>query len=242
MQALEIKNLKKNYGKTVAVDDISLTIGKGEFFGFLGPNGAGKTTTINCVTGIARFTEGVITLFGSDVVKEYRSARRTIGLSPQEFNVDIFATTRHILDWMGGFYGMLKKERHDQIEKLLARFNLIPHADKRFQELSGGLKRRVMLARAMIHNPDMLILDEPTAGVDVELRHELWKLLRELNEEGKTILLTSHYLEEVELLTQKIAIINHGKIVAIGAKSKFTEGGHTLEKKYLELTGSKYVR
>jgi len=132
---------------------------------------------------------------------------------------------------------MREKKR---IPELLERFGLTEHADKRFQELSGGLKRRVMLARAMVHDPDFLILDEPTAGVDVELRHELWQFLRELNKEGKTILLTSHYLEEVEMLANKIAIINNGKIVAQGDKSIFTQNGKTLEKTYLEITGSKY--
>lgn len=240
--ALEIYHLRKQYDSgTVAVDDISFSIKKGEFFGFLGPNGAGKTTTIQCITGISRFSEGTITLFGSDVVKEYRAARRRVGLSPQEYNVDIFMKVYHIIDWMGGLYGMPKRERRGRVDELLERFKLVEHKDKKFNELSGGLKRRVMLARAMVHDPDMLILDEPTAGVDVELRYELWKYLRELNQEGKTILLTSHYLEEVEALAERVAIINEGTIVAIGNMSEFTQGGKTLEKTYLEITKSKYV-
>ena len=235
--ALEIKNLTKKYDKsTLAVDDVSFSIKKGEFFGFLGPNGAGKTTTINSITGISRFDSGTIKTFGLDVVKDYREARRKIGLSPQEFNVDVFASTEKILNWMGGFYGLNKKERKERIDSLLSRFNLYPHKDKQFRTLSGGLKRRVMFARAMVHKPDLLILDEPTAGVDVELRHELWKFLQELNKEGKTILLTSHYLEEVEMLCNRIAIINNGKIVAIGDKSDFVSDGKNLEKKYLEIT------
>ncbi len=237
MSALEIKNLKKVYDNgVVAVDGISFSVEKGEFFGFLGPNGAGKTSTIHSITGIAKFREGEISLFGLDVVKDYREARKRIGLSPQEYNVDIFATPRNILDWVGGFYGMSKKDRNERIEYLLDRFELRGHGKKQFRTLSGGLKRRVMLARAMVHDPDLLILDEPTAGVDVELRHDLWRFLQELNKDGKTILLTSHYLEEVELLCNRIAIINKGKIVAIGDKSEFTEGGHTLEKRYLEIT------
>ena len=236
MDALSITNLRKVYKNGItAVDDISFTISKGEFFGFLGPNGAGKTTTIHCITGIAGFNKGVITTFGIDVVKDYREARKKIGLSPQEFNVDIFATTREIVSWMGGFYGMSKGERNKRIDFLFDRFGLTEHAEKKFMELSGGLKRRVMLARAMVHDPEFLILDEPTSGVDVELRHDLWRFLKELNEEGKTILLTSHYLEEVELLCSRIAIINRGKIVAIDKKEKFTHGGKTLEKKYLEI-------
>lgn len=239
-KALNIKNLRKTYRTgTVAVDGISLEIEKGAFFGFLGPNGAGKSTTIHCVTGIARFNEGTIKIFGVDVVKDYKEARRKIGLSPQEFNVDIFATTEQILDWVGGFYGIPKKERKQRIEYLIERFNLKNHSNKKFRELSGGLKRRVMLARAMVHDPELLILDEPTAGVDVELRHELWQFLRELNEEGKTILLTSHYLEEVELLCDTIAIISDGKIVANDKKERFISNGNKLEQIYLELTKSK---
>lgn len=241
--ALEINNLEKKYNSgTVAVRDISFSIKKGEFFGFLGPNGAGKTTTINCITGIARFNKGTIKLFGLDVVQDYRKARKKVGLSPQEYNVDIFATPRNILDWMGGFYGMKKEERNVRTDELLKRFKLKEHENKKFQELSGGLKRRVMIARAMIHNPDFLILDEPTAGVDVELRHELWAFLRELNKEGKTILLTSHYLEEIEMLAERMAIIHDGNIIAIGDKSEFTKNGKTLEKTYLEIIGSKHVQ
>lgn len=235
--ALEIEHLRKAYRSgTVAVDDVSFSIKPGEFFGFLGPNGAGKTTTIRCVTGIATITGGTIKAFGFDVVSEYREARKKIGLSPQEFNVDIFASARRILDWMGGFYGIAKGPRMTRSDELLRRFDLLPHADKPFQSLSGGLKRRVMLARAMIHNPDLLILDEPTAGVDVELRHDLWKYLKELNQDGKTILLTSHYLEEVEMLCSRIAIIDLGRIVAIGDKAEFLKDGRSLEEVYLNLT------
>lgn len=234
--ALEIKALYKNYGKTVAVDGVSFTINKGDFFGFLGPNGAGKTTTIHCATGIATYDKGEITLFGLDVTKQYRNARMKVGLSPQEFNVDLFAPVKKLLDYVGGYYGMPKRDRKIRIQELLRMFKLEPHAEKPFRELSGGLKRRVMLARAMVHNPELLILDEPTAGVDVELRHGLWRHLQELNKAGKTILLTSHYLEEVEMLCERIAIINRGKIVSIGEKSDFLKGGKSLEDRYLEIT------
>lgn len=237
MYALEIKNLRKVYGSTVAVDDISFFIEPGEFFGFLGPNGAGKSSTIHCVTGIANITSGTIRVFGNDVVEDYRAARRSVGLAPQEFNVDIFAPVYKILDYVAGYYGMRKTERTVRIEELLRRFNLSAHAKKPFRALSGGLKRRVMLARSMVHNPDLLILDEPTAGVDVELRRELWRHLQELNKEGKTIVLTSHYLEEVEMLCNRIAIVNHGKIVAIGDKSEFVKDGKKLEDMYLQITG-----
>ena len=237
--ALKIENLVKKYDTgTVAVDGISMSIPKGTFFGFLGPNGAGKSTMIHCTTGIATPTEGKITVFGLDVVKDYREARKRIGLSPQEYNVDIFATPNRILDWVGGFYGMRKKDRRERITYLLDRFNLTKHADKQFKALSGGLKRRLMLARAMVHNPDLLILDEPTAGIDVELRHELWDFLRELHKEGKTIILTSHYLEEVELLCERIAIINNGKIVSDKPKEEYLKDGGKLESMYLSLTKS----
>lgn len=236
LHALEIKELRKSYGKNVAVDDISLEVKEGDFFGFLGPNGAGKTTTLHCITGIAKFQEGSIKVFDIDVVKEYRNARKKIGLSPQEFNIDIFVKVWKILDYVGGFYGMTKQARRQRIVILLKQFNLEPYTNSYFRELSGGFKRRVMLARAMIHDPDLLILDEPTAGVDVELRHELWRHLRELNESGKTILLTSHYLEEIELLCKNVAIINKGKIAAIGTKEDFTRGGKTLEQRYLDIT------
>jgi len=237
--ALEIKNLRKEYDSAVAVNDISFTIKPGEFFGFLGPNGAGKTTTIHCITGVAHITSGNIRMYGHDVVNDYREARRQVGLAPQEFNVDIFCHVWDILDYVGGFYGMPKLERKERIEYLLKRFNLTEHAKKEFRMLSGGLKRRVMLARAMVHNPPLLILDEPTAGVDVELRHMLWNYLRELNKEGKTILLTSHYLEEVELLCNRVAIIHKGSIAAIDDISAFLKDGKRLEHVYLEITGNK---
>ena len=238
MNALEIQNLTKNYNGKPAVNDISFAIKEGEFFGFLGPNGAGKTTTIHSVTGITTYDVGSIRVFGKDVTADYREARKLVGHSPQEFNVDMWATTYKILWYMGGYYGIPKKEREGRIEELLKQFDLADHRDKPFRTLSGGLKRRVMIARAMIHDPKLLILDEPTAGVDVELRHDLWAYLQKTNREGKTILLTSHYLEEVELLCNRIAIIHGGRIVAIGDKSEFTQGGHTLEKRYLELTNS----
>ncbi len=236
MNALEINNFTKKYGDNVAVDNISLTVKQGEFFGFLGKNGAGKTTTISAVTGIGKITSGNIKVFGIDVEKKYRDARRKIGLSPQEFNVDIWAKVRNILWYVGGYYGMNKPEREKRIAELLKIFELEEHQDKEFRQLSGGLKRRLMLARAMMHDPDLLILDEPTAGVDVELRHELWKYLRRINEEGKTIFFTSHYLEEVEELCSRIAIIDGGKIIADAPKSEFIRDGSSLEKKYLELT------
>ena len=240
MNAVEISNFKKTYRTgTVAVDGIDLTIKKGEFFGLLGPNGAGKTTTIHCLTGISRISEGTLKVYGIDVVEDYKEARKKVGLSPQDFNVDIFAKTWQIIDYNAGYFGISKEKRTKMVDEVIERFDLTKHRDKAFQHLSGGLKRRVMLARAMVHDPELIILDEPTAGVDVELRRDLWRYLRELNESGKTIILTSHYLEEVELLCNRIAIINDGKIVAEGDKSEFTKDGSKLEDTYLRITKAK---
>ncbi|MFT7507032.1 MAG: ABC-2 type transport system ATP-binding protein [Acidimicrobiales bacterium] len=237
---LEIKDLVKVYGKgknaKTAVEGISLTIPKGSFFGLLGPNGAGKSTTIHCITGIAQPTSGTITVGGLDVVKDYKQARLMVGLSPQEFNVDIFATPAQLVDYMGGFYGIPASVREPRTAELLARFDLGEHKDVKFQKLSGGLKRRVILARALIHTPELLILDEPTAGVDVEQRHGLWEYLKEMNARGKTIILTSHYLEEIQYLCNEIAIINKGKIVAQGTKEEFMKDGKSVEETYLEIT------
>jgi len=237
---LEIKNLIKEYGKGKdikrAVDDVSLSVPRGSFYGLLGPNGAGKSTTIHCVTGISQPTSGTITVDGTDVVKDYRKARTKVGLSPQEFNVDIFATPYQLMDFMGGYYAIPKKDRAERIEGLIDRFDLQEHRDVKFQKLSGGLKRRAMLGRALVHTPDLLILDEPTAGVDVEQRHDLWEYLKEMNQRGKTIILTSHYLEEIEYLCNHIAIINHGKIVASKSKADFMAGGKSVEEAYLAIT------
>ena len=238
---LEIKDLVKVYGSgpkaKTAVNHVSLSIPRGSFFGLLGPNGAGKSTIIQCITGISQPTEGQILIDGTDVVSEYKKARTKVGLSPQEFNVDIFSTPTELMDFMGGYYGIPAEVRSERIEKLIKRFDLTEHRNMKFQKLSGGLKRRAMLGRALIHTPDLLILDEPTAGVDVEQRRDLWAYLKELNEvEGKTIILTSHYLEEIEYLCKDIAIINHGRIVAEGTKEEFMKEGNSIEEAYLKIT------
>ena len=221
--ALSISHLRKVYRSgTVAVEDISLTIPEGEFFGFLGPNGAGKSTTIHCITGVAEPSSGKIEIFGIDAVKNYREARRMVGLCPQEFNVDPFANPRQIVDWMGGYFGMGAKQRKERIDLLMERFDLIAHQKKQFRELSGGLKR----------------LDEPTAGVDVELRRVLWRYLTEINRDGRTILLTSHYLEEVERLCRHVAIVNKGRIVREGTKDEIAGAPGGLENAYLIATGA----
>lgn len=237
--AVRIENLRKVYsGKSdkEVLHEVNLTIPKGQFFGLLGPNGAGKTTMISCITGVSNPTGGNIFIFGKDVVKEYRDARAYVGVSPQEFNIDTFQTVDEILDYQAGFFGIIGSNMKIRREEMLIQFDLISHRDKKFQFLSGGLKRRVTLAKAMMHNPDLLILDEPTAGVDVETRRSLWKFLRELHKSGKTIILTSHYLEEIEELCERVAIIKDGDIITDDSVSNLTKE-HKLEKVYLEAVG-----
>lgn len=238
--AISIHNLKKTYKDKKkpreVLHGITLEIPKGQFFGLLGPNGAGKTTTISCITGITSISEGTIRILGKDVEKEYREARAHVGLSPQEFNIDIFQTVDDILDYQAGFFGITGEEMEKRRGEMLEKFDLLEHRDKKFQFLSGGLKRRVTLAKAMMHNPDVLILDEPSAGVDVETRHALWKELRALHAEGKTIILTSHYLEEVEALCERVAIIKDGTIIMDDTMKNVTEQ-KKLEQVYLEAVG-----
>jgi ABC-2 type transport system ATP-binding protein len=212
--ALRIDRFSKKYGDVLAVDDVSLEVADGDFFGFLGPNGAGKTTTISAVVALATITSGKIEVFGHDVVRDWRAARRLVGLAPQEYNFDRYLSIRDVLIYQAGYYGLRPREVRARADALLERFGLASKAEGTFVKLSGGMKRRLSLARALIHEPKLLILDEPTAGVDVELRIELWGLLRELNAAGTTIILTTHYLEEAELLCRNIAIIEGGRIVA----------------------------
>lgn len=238
--AIEINSLKKTYrdkksGKEV-LHGLTLSVPIGQFFGLLGPNGAGKTTTISCITGITSPTDGTILVMGHDVVTDYRAARASVGLSPQEFNIDIFQTIDEILDYQAGFFGVTGADMKKRREEMLDTFDLQSHREKKFQFLSGGLKRRAMLAKAMMHNPDVLILDEPTAGVDVETRQALWKFLRELHAQGKTIILTSHYLEEVEALCERVAIIKDGAILMDESMKNITKD-KSLEKVYLEAVG-----
>ena len=213
--AIEIKNLIKEYsdGKRI-IKNLSLNIRKGEFIGILGPNGAGKTTTINCITGIADITSGIIMVEGYDNVLDYKISRSKIGLSPQEWTVDVFQTVEEILYFQAGFFGIFGQERKNRIKESLKIFDLIEHKDKAFLKLSGGLKRRTIVAKSLIHNPDIIILDEPTAGIDVETRSAVWKYLKSLHEQkNKTIILTSHYLEEIQELCDRVVIIKSGSII-----------------------------
>ena len=213
--ALRINKLGKFYGDLHALKGISFDVNKGEFFGFLGPNGAGKTTTINCIIGLANFQKGNVDVFGYDVVKDYRITRALIGVSPQEYNFDHFLGVKEALVYSGGYYGMKKRDAEKRADELLDYFELSKKAKANIRVLSGGMKRRLTIARALMHKPKILVLDEPTAGVDVELRRSLWKFLKKINKEGTTIFLTTHYLEEAEQLCERIGIINHGKIVAL---------------------------
>ncbi|PIN73576.1 hypothetical protein COV20_05120 [Candidatus Woesearchaeota archaeon CG10_big_fil_rev_8_21_14_0_10_45_16] len=216
--AISIKDLVKEYPGVNAVRNLSLEIKEGEFFGLLGPNGAGKTTTLGILTGLVNRDSGEVTLFGKDVEKNYVEARRLIGLVPQEFNFDIFEKVYNILDFNGGYFGLSKKERAQRIETILKDLQLWEKRSTPARFLSGGMKRKLMIARALIHHPKILILDEPTAGVDVETRKSMWKYLQKLNKEGTTILLTTHYLEEAEFLCERIAIINKGRIIKLDNK------------------------
>ena len=196
--AIEIRDLRKSYDDTVALQGIDLTIEPGEFYGLLGPNGAGKTTTIGLITGLVRMEKGSISVFGKDIIRDYRFTRSKIGLSPQEFTSDWFFSIERLLIFQAGYYGIPKKEAEPVVIKLLEKFGLAEKRETKMRQLSGGMKRRFQIAKALVNDPDILILDEPTAGVDVELRHMLWDLLRELHQQGKTILLTTHYIEEAE--------------------------------------------
>ena len=215
--AISIQHLTKFYRNFKALEDVSLEILPGEFFGFLGPNGAGKTTTISVITGLANFQAGNVKVFGHDVRKDYRTTRALIGLVPQEFNFDPFLSAEQILVFEAGYFGIPRREARTRATELLGFFELLGKRNEGYKRLSGGMKRRLLIARALMHRPKVLILDEPTAGVDLELRYTLWEFLRKLNREGTTIVLTTHYIEEAERLCGRIGVIHKGKIVALDA-------------------------
>ena len=217
MDAITIKDLRKSYSGTVALKGVDISIREGEFFGLLGPNGAGKTTTINILTGLVRKDAGETKVFGSDTVTDFRFTRRQVGISAQEFTQDWFFPLDKLLLFQAGYYGIKSADAIDRVEGLLDRLGLKEKRNARIRQLSGGMKRRFQIAKALVHDPKILILDEPTAGVDVELRHELWRFFSELHNEGKTILLTTHYIEEAEMLCDKVAIIDSGKVVTEGS-------------------------
>jgi ABC-2 type transport system ATP-binding protein len=238
--ALRIEDLRKTYSNGfLALSGVSLEVEAGKFFGLLGPNGAGKTTLINSVVSLVRPDSGSVEVFGKDAYREFREARRMIGVSPQEMNLDKFLTVEETLIFHAGYYGVPKKKARERAEELLERFGLADKRDQRTNTLSGGMKRRVLFARALIHDPEVLFLDEPTAGVDVELRYKLWGYIRELNHGGMTILLTTHYLEEAEALCEEIALINGGNIVAQGSSEDLKNNyqARNVEEVYMKVIG-----
>ena len=240
--ALQIRDLVKRYPTgTEALRGVSLDVAAGELFGLLGPNGAGKSTLIHCTTGLAVPTSGSIHVFGHDAISHAGPAREAVGLAPQELNLDWFLTVEESLDYHGGYFGMSRRERRERVSELLETFSLTDKRHERTRFLSGGMKRRLILARAVMHRPRLLILDEPTAGVDVELRLELWHYVQRVRDEGTTILLTTHYLEEAEQLCDRIAFIADGQIVAEGTSASLAAqyGVSGLEDAYLELVGRK---
>jgi len=213
-KALEITGLKKIYGNGVeALKGIDLTVEKGDFFALLGPNGAGKSTTIGIMTALVNKSHGTVKIFGYDLDKEINEAKRQIGLVPQEFNFSVFETVQQIVVNQAGYYGIPRGEAMERSQEVLKQLGLWDKKDSQARMLSGGMKRRLMIARALMHKPKLLILDEPTAGVDIELRRSMWEFLVELNQQGTTIVLTTHYLEEAESLCRNIAIIDKGIIV-----------------------------
>lgn len=249
--ALIVKDLRKKYANgTEALKGVSLTVPAGDFFALLGPNGAGKTSIIGIVTGLVNKTEGHVSVFGHDIEKEPEKAKMQIGLVGQEINFNPFEKPLDIIVNQGGYYGMPRSEAIPRAKQLLNDLGLGEKMNNRTMELSGGMKRRLMIARALIHKPRFLILDEPTAGVDVELRRGMWDYLRKLTSEGLTVLLTTHYLEEAEQLAKHVAIINKGQFVAQGTMdeilsmhddsgSKDGYRGGRLEEVFIKLTSEK---
>ena len=211
--AIKINKLFKSYDDVKAVQGIDLEINKGEFYGLLGPNGAGKSTTINSITSLVKPSDGNIEIFGKNIENDFRFARSQVGIAQQEVSTDWFFPLEQLLYFQAGFYGVSRSHAKERIEYLLEKLGLSKHRTKKMRELSGGMKRRLQIAKALVHDPEIIILDEPTAGVDVELRHDLWLYLQELHKDGKTILLTTHYIDEAELLCERVGIIDKGKLI-----------------------------
>lgn len=214
MNALEIKSVRKTYkGGVEALKNMNLTVTEGDFFALLGPNGAGKSTTIGIISSLVNKTSGSVKIFGYDLDSEKVDAKNQLGLVPQEFNFNPFETVEQIVVNQAGYYGVERSVAKERAKKYLSQLDLWGKRSERARNLSGGMKRRLMIARALMHEPKLLILDEPTAGVDIELRRSMWAFLRKINQEGVTIILTTHYLEEAEMLCRNIGIINHGELI-----------------------------
>ena len=211
----------KRYGELAALDGVSLSVEEGEFFGLLGPNGAGKTTLIHVIAGLARASAGSVRVMGADVRADYRRARRMLGVVPQELVFDPFFTVRETLRIQSGYFGLARNDAW--IDEVMGQLDLTAKADVNMRALSGGMKRRVLVAQALVHKPPVIVLDEPTAGVDVELRQGLWQFVRRLNREGHTVVLTTHYLEEAELHCNRIAMLKRGRIAALDSTRNLLE-------------------
>jgi ABC-2 type transport system ATP-binding protein len=224
--AIGVHGLVKRYGALQALAGIDLEIARGEFFGLLGPNGAGKTTLISILAGLVRADAGAARVLGHDVVAEYRAARRLLGVVPQELVFDPFFTVRETLAIQSGYYGL--RANRAWIDEVMHHLDLTSKADTNMRALSGGMKRRVLIAQALVHRPPVIVLDEPTAGVDVELRQGLWEFVRRLNRDGHTVVLTTHYIEEAELLCDRIAMLKAGRIVALDATADLIRRFHAL--------------
>ena len=222
--AISFKNVSKTYrgGRVRALDGVSFDIASGEFFGLLGPNGAGKTSLISILAGLASASGGNVLVHGHDVVSDYAAARKALGIVPQELVFDPFFTVRESLKIQSGYFGVSKNDAW--IDELLHNLGLADKANANMRQLSGGMKRRVLVAQALVHRPPVIVLDEPTAGVDVELRQTLWQFIARLNREGHTVLLTTHYLEEAEALCQRIAMLKLGRVVALDTTSELLKG------------------
>jgi len=215
--AIQITNVEKSYKSLKALGGVSLTIAEGEFFGLLGPNGAGKTTLISTIAGLIRPDSGSVAIHGHDVVTDFRAARKMLGVVPQELVFDPFFTVRETLRLQSGYFGL--KNNDKWIDEVMENLDLTGKADVNMRALSGGMKRRVLVAQALVHKPPVIVLDEPTAGVDVELRQGLWKFISRLNREGHTVVLTTHYLEEAQAMCQRVAMLRAGKVVALDTMS-----------------------
>jgi ABC-2 type transport system ATP-binding protein len=211
--AIQAERVAKSFGSFTALNGVSLEVEQGEFFGLLGPNGAGKTTLISIIAGLTRATSGTARVMGHDVVRDYREARRALGVVPQELVFDPFFTVREALRIQSGYYGI--RDNDAWIDEVIENLDLTSKADTNMRALSGGMKRRVLVGQALVHKPPVIVLDEPTAGVDVELRQALWRFIRRLNRDGHTIVLTTHYLEEAEALCGRIAMLKQGQVVAL---------------------------
>ena len=213
-KAIVFNKVKKNFGKLEALKGIDLTVDEGEFFALLGPNGAGKSTLINILAGLMKPTSGSVKVMGHDVIEDYQNARRSLGVVPQELVFDPFFNVREMLRFQAGYFGK-GRENDDWIDEVIEGLDLQDKANTNMRMLSGGMKRRALIAQALVHKPPVIILDEPTAGVDVELRKKLWQFIKKLNQKGHTIVLTTHYLEEAETLCSRVAMMDQGKVVAL---------------------------